>query len=57
MPNCAVPSTLPGASTRFAGVPISLKSFGSLSGTRPRTRSVAALSTRAPYPRVRFVGL
>ena len=43
MPNCAVPLTLSGASKRFADVPISLKSFGSLSGTSRGSGSVGRL--------------
>src|SRR5439155_373266 len=48
MPNCAVPSTLSGVSSRFTDVPISLKSFGSLSVTSRGTGRRAARSTRAP---------
>src|SRR5205823_6012160 len=56
MPNCAVPSTLSGVSRRFAGVPISLKSLGSLRATPLGTGRSAARSTRAPYVRLRPVG-
>src|SRR5881397_1217102 len=56
MPNCAVPSTLSGVSSRFAGVPISLKSLGSLRATALGTGRSAARSTRAPYVRLRPVG-
>ena len=48
MPNRAEPSTLAGVSRRFAGVPMSLKSLGSLRATLPGTGSVAAMSTSAP---------
>ena len=42
MPNLAVPLTFSGESSRFAGVPMSLKSFGSLSVTfRPTIRELA----------------
>ena len=41
-------TTLARLSRRLAGVPISLKSLGSLSATWLGTGSVAALSTRAP---------
>ena len=44
MPNSALPFTLSGLSRRLAGVPISVKSFGSLSATLSGTGSVAALS-------------
>src|SRR5205823_3999722 len=54
--NCAVPSTLSGVSSRFAGVPISLKSLGSLRATPLGTGRSAARSTRAPYVRLRPVG-
>jgi hypothetical protein len=47
-PNGAEPSTLAGVSSRFAGVPISVKSFGSLSVTPPGTGRRAAAATRAP---------
>ena len=42
MPNFAVPFTLLGVSSRLAGVPISVKSFGSLSATSAGTGSFAA---------------
>ena len=48
MLNWALPLTLSWLSRRLAGVPISLKSFGSLSATWSGTGKVAALSTRAP---------
>ncbi len=48
MLNCAVPFTLLGVSSRLAGVPISVKSFGSLRVTSVGTGSVAALSASAP---------
>ena len=48
MPNWAVPFTFAGVSSRLAGVPISLKSFGSLSATCAGTGSVAAFSASAP---------
>src|SRR5262245_11115330 len=48
MPNFAVPLTLSGASRRLADVPISLKSFGSLSGMLRGSGSAAALSASAP---------
>ena len=48
MPYCAVPFTFAGVSSRFAGVPINLKSFGSLRVTCAGTGSLAALSASAP---------
>ena len=48
IPNCAVPFTFAGVSSRLAGVPISLNSRGSLSTTWAGTGKVAALSARAP---------
>jgi hypothetical protein len=48
MPNLAVPFTFSGVSRRLAGVPISVKSLGSLSSTLSGTGSFAAASTRAP---------
>ncbi len=47
-PNTAVPSTFSGESRRLAAVPISLKSFGSLSGTFCGAGSFAAASTSCP---------
>src|SRR4029077_11810107 len=44
------------ASRRFAGVPIKVKSFGSLSAIVSGTGRVAAFSARAPYVSVRPVG-
>jgi len=44
----AVPFTFAGVSSRFAGVPISLKSLGSLSATFSGTGSLAACSASAP---------
>src|SRR3989442_8626170 len=46
---CAVPFTLLGASSRLAGVPISVKSFGSLRVTSAGTGTFAAASARSPY--------
>jgi len=57
MPYCALPFTLSGVSSRFAGVPISVKSFGSLSGTLSGTGSLAAFSASAPKARLRPVGV
>ncbi len=56
MPYTAVPLTFAGVSSRFAGVPIKVKSFGSLSATSEGTGSFAALSTSAPYASLRPVG-
>ena len=49
MPNTALPFTLSGVSMRLAGVPISVKSFGSLSATFSGTGSFAAASASSPY--------
>src|SRR3989454_4678060 len=57
MPYWALPFTLSGVSRRFAGVPINVKSFGSLSGTLSGTGSLAAFSAREPYGSVRPVGV
>jgi hypothetical protein len=57
MPNCAVPFTFAGVSSRLAGVPISVKSFGSLSLICAGTGSFAALSASAPYASLRPVGV
>jgi len=57
MLNCAVPFTFAGVSSRLAGVPISVKSLGSLSVTCVGTGSVAARSASAPYPSLRPVGV
>jgi len=48
MPYCAFPLTLSGVSRRLAGVPISLKAFGSLSATSLGTDNLAAFSAKAP---------
>ncbi len=48
MPYCAWPFTLSGVSSRFAGVPISVKSLGSLSATFSGTGTLAAFSASAP---------
>ena len=48
MPNTAVPLTLAGVSSRLAGVPMSLKSFGSLSATFSGTGSPAAFAASSP---------
>src|SRR6267143_1121736 len=48
MPNFALPLTLPVVSRRRCGVPINLKSAGSLSATFSGTGSFAAASTSAP---------
>ena len=48
MPYCAFPFTFSGVSRRLAGVPINLKSFGSLSVTWAGTGSLAAFSASAP---------
>ena len=51
MPKTAVPLTFAGRSSRFAGVPISLKSFGSLSATLSGTGMRAASAASSPYVR------
>jgi hypothetical protein len=48
IPYTVVPLTFAGVSSRLAGVPISVKSFGSLSVTCAGTGSFAALSASAP---------
>ena len=48
MPYRVVPFTFAGVSRRLAGVPISLKSFGSFSATCFGTGSFAAFSANAP---------
>ena len=49
MPNCALPSTLPRVSSRFCGVPSSLKSRRAFSGTGAAgSGSLAAASISAP---------
>ncbi len=48
IPYCAVPFTLLGVSRRLAGVPISVKSFGSLSVTLSGTGSAAAWAASTP---------
>jgi len=48
IPYTALPFTLSGVSRRLAGVPISLKSRGSLRSTLSGTGRVAAVSTSAP---------
>ena len=53
MPKVAAPRTLLGVSRRWAGVPMSLKSFGSLSVTFSGTGSAAARSASSPYLRRR----
>ena len=48
IPNCALPSTLGGVSSRFTRVPRIFQSFGSLSGTSWGRGTVAALATSFP---------
>src|SRR2546427_587247 len=48
MPNCALPSTLPGVSRRLTRVPTSRKSLGSLSGTSVGTGRDAARAASVP---------
>src|SRR5262245_63275513 len=57
MPYSALPFTFAGVSSRLAGVPISLKSFGSFKATCAGTGSRAAFSARAPYDSLRPVGV
>ena len=57
MPNCIVPFTLAGVSSRFALVPISVKCAGSFSCTVRGTGSTAAAPASAPYPNVRPVAV
>ena len=52
MPKTALPFTLSGVSMRLAGVPISVKSLGSLSATFSGVGSFAAASASSPYFRL-----
>ena len=53
IPNPAVPFTLPLRSSRLTGLPMSLKSFGSLSVTFSGTGIAAAATVSSPYPSLR----